>query len=223
MAEPPSTTHPAPTALGDASSEPTANLALVADAARTVRRMAADESPNAEGIKTIWHRGRRIELLSWEGKGDEIVRQELTFFGFYVEWKKTSGLKTGSVPYTDEQTDSGKQSSAMLRLDAQPKHRTLDFASHLLKNIPGRDFYAQHMLKHTNHALTVQGFDRMRTEVSKLTAFGKSSRLGNDRLTQRLTERLPALNRTPTWLIGLLLICGGVSLGAVLVMLLFGR
>jgi hypothetical protein len=196
-----------------------ANLALVEESASTVRRMVADESYGADGVRTIWHRGRRIDLISFENNKEEVLRQELTFFGFVVEFRKTQGLRTGTVPIEGQGTEGGHMATHTFKFDAVLKHRTLDFASLLLKNIPGRDFYAQHLLKHVNMALTVQGFDNLRTEVSKLSSFGKAATPRQ----ARPTEKLNPISRVPTWAIALGLIVAGVAVGALLVSLLLSR
>jgi hypothetical protein len=199
-----------------------ANLALVEDAARTVRRMAADESYNADGVRTIWHRGRRIELLSWESKDEVVVRQELTFFGFHLEYRKERGLRTGVIPVQNATTDPGlRQESKDLRLDSRLKPQTLDFASQLLKSIPGRDFYAQHLLKYVNHAITVQGFDSTRTEVTKLTPFSKAGPVR--RAAQATLELANPARRMPAWLLSLVLVAAGLGIGIGLMLLLLGR
>jgi hypothetical protein len=164
----------------------------------TVRRVEADESFDGEGIRTVWHQGRmHTELLSWENRAGLIVKQELSFLGVVVEYRQGKPIRTGTVQDDDLQTGGGGRSaSSLVTMDATPAHQSLDDASHLLKHVPGRDYYAQHLLKHVNDGLNNLDLDEARTVVSSLEQYSKNAR-PEPKTAQSVREPSPA-DRTST-------------------------
>ena len=132
------------------------------------RRMThANEEFGADGVRTIWHRGReRTELLSWEDKAQQIIRQELTFLGMVVELKEPDTLKTGTVPLEHDTSQRGQGTGEGIQLDSSVSARTLDFASTFLRHVPDRDYYVQHLLKKLNACISSLGIDSARTAVT---------------------------------------------------------
>ena len=148
------------------------DLGVIEQAAQTVRRMQANEEFDANGVRTIWHRGRtRVEMLSWENKDNTIVRQELSIFGSVVEFKLGKGVRTAVLPGEDELSAGGRPTGHTLNFSERPDPEILGYASHLLKHMKDRDFYAQHLLKEVNGAIAISGFDNNRTGVATLGAF----------------------------------------------------
>ena len=159
----------------DSSSAVAKNVGLLAEIAKSFRRLKANEDFDGRGVRTIWHRGTmRSEMLTWEDKGGSIVKQELSFLGMVVEFKQNEPLRTGTIPLNQELTDAGKPMSHLLKMDRAPVEKTLDYASVLLKNVPDRDYYAQHLLKHVNDTIASLGMDDSRTVIAKLDNFTRS-------------------------------------------------
>lgn len=134
------------------------NLGALEKYAATVRRVPGNEEYDAKGVRTLWHRGRMIELLTWEDKAGGIVKQELSFVGHVVEFKNNI-LRTGRLPQTDDSAP-GVQVSQLVKLDAALSLTTLEYASHVLLNIKDRDFYTQHLLRWVNIGLSSMGDER---------------------------------------------------------------
>jgi hypothetical protein len=151
------------------------NLGVLEEAARGVRRMEGDDALNEQGLRTIWHRGRqRVEMLTWENDKKELVKQELTVFGQWVEFRLGSGIRTGSSR-SSEAGPQGIAGGQVTTPDAAPSVRTLEYASHLLRHIKDRDFYAQHLLREVNAALAIaQDSDDGRTGVVRLDGFART-------------------------------------------------
>ena len=159
-------------------------LGVIEEAANSVRRMQANEDFDKDGLRTIWHRGRkRTEMLSWENRDNEIVRQELSIFGMMVEYR-AGAVRTGDIPNQEELSSGGKPMSHLVQIHEMPNERILEYASHLLRHLEGRDFYAQHLLKHVNAAIASFGFDESRTAVNTLSAYSRSAA---SRPTQQLS------------------------------------
>ena len=153
------------------------NLELIGQLAETLQRVAGNEDFDANGVRTVLHRGRMCELLSWEDKDGNIVKQELTFAGSVIEHRTRARVRTGHVPMSEEQSGSG-QAAKSIDLDPNPSQKTLAHAAHFLKRSPMRDFYTQHLLKQVNEALNI-GFGDERTCVENPQSFGR----GKSRLT----------------------------------------
>ena len=150
-------------------------LTTIASLAKTLRRLKGDESFNAEGVRTIWHRGKqRVELLSWENTSGQIIKQELTFLDNLVDFSAEHGLRTGRIALHEAQTYSGRNAGDMVQLDKTPNPKTLEGATRLIKNAPTRDYYLQHLLKQLHDTVSHLGIDRSRTVVSSLDTYSKS-------------------------------------------------
>lgn len=215
---------PAPTPLPDSISSGgfEAELGMVEEAAQTVRRMAADESFNSEGMRIIWHRGRqRVEVLSHESRDQKILRQEMSIFGMVVEFRDGYGVRTGNIPINDEASLGPKPVSHLITLDEIPDRKALSYASHLLKHVKGRDFYLQHLLKVVNEAINNLGFDESRTTVGDMQAFSREQQrnaptMPIDRRGLRETQIITPPTSRKSWLLavllGLLGVAGGVGL-----------
>lgn len=181
-------------ALRDADSAPERRptLDMIADAAQSVRRLDGKEEPDADGLRTIWHRGRqRVEMLSWENEAKEIVRQELSIFGMTVEFKRGNPVRTGHIPL-DEEVSAGdaRPASAMVQMDEAPDPTTLELAGHLLKNIKDRDPYSQNLLRVVNLTITDLGYDDGQTAVGQFRGprrmeGDKTQQLDADDIAQR--------------------------------------
>jgi hypothetical protein len=139
------------------------NLGILEEAARSLRRLESDDAPDAAGMRLVWHRGRRVELLSWESAHEQVETQELTFFGYVVTHRRGQGVKTGRLPEAVVTGPGGLPATHMVAMDAAPNPRALDYASHLLRHVAARDYYAQHFLKQVNNMIVSQGFDNVRT------------------------------------------------------------
>jgi len=208
------------------SSAVSGNLAMIAEAAQSFRRVHGDESYDVKGVRTIWHQGKlRTEMLSWENKKGLILHQELSFCGLVVGFHEGRTVTTGRVKLEDSNTDTGSPKTNVVLPDAKAARSTLEYASHLLKNVPDRDYYGQHLLKQVNDALNAEFEDETHTVVSILTSYpkqneetaaatkiGDSARLGatrgRDSQTPRTHSRLIAF--------GLLILAGlvlGVGIG----------
>jgi hypothetical protein len=192
------------------------NHALLADLAASMRRLVGKEDYDAKSVRTVWHRGKRAELLSWEHKDGTVMKQELTLLGLIVEYKHPMIIRTGKIPHGENSTGPGGAASHLIKLDQLPAQQTLAYASHFLKNVPDRDYYAQHLLKHVNEALAAQGFDAQ-TSVSQLSSFSRLSnevRKATEPTETAGAEELP--RRWPPWAIA------GAAVAVIVVITLAG-
>ncbi len=147
-------------------------LDMISDAATSVRRLEGKEDLDADGLRTIWHRGRKqIEMLTWENADEEIQRQELSIFGMVVEFKRGQTVRTGHIPLGDEiSAGDAKPMSAMVEMDEVADAGTLELAGHLLKNFEDRDRFSQHLLRVINLTIADLGYDDGQTAVGQFAA-----------------------------------------------------
>jgi hypothetical protein len=183
------------------------SVSLIKDLAGTVKRVRANEDFDDQGIRTIWHRGQRqTELLSWENQAGDVVKQELTFVGFVVELRN-GRLRTGKL--VQDGTTAGAMGSHAMQLDRVPDHVTLSYASLLLKQIPDRDFYEQHLLKHVNDGLAELGESRV-TGVIDIESYQRHGAWMKEEAKRRRIPKQVAI------------IAGSVATAIVLLVLLIG-
>ena len=80
-----------------------------------------DSAAARNGLRTIWHRGRtRTEMLSWENRDKEIVRQELSIFGMLVEYRDGQTLRTVEEIARYEHSIGRRRHSRQLRQQRDP-------------------------------------------------------------------------------------------------------
>ncbi|HKI87049.1 MAG TPA: hypothetical protein VKA53_09915 [Thermoanaerobaculia bacterium] len=197
---------------------------MIEDAADSVRRMQANEEFDKDGLRTIWHRGRqRTEMLSWENQTNQIVRQELSIFGMVVEFRRGEALRTGRIPSSDTLSNGGKPMSHLIKMDDKPDKKILTYASHLLKHIKGRDFYAQHLLREVNDAIASLGYDAARTAVAHVDRFARKAghlpTMDVDAAT--LKKARGGGNKTILFALGLTLLGVGIGVGIAFALGLF--
>ena len=122
------------------------------------RRLRGDETFDANGVRTIWHRGpRRTELLTWENRDGALIKQEFSFAGLVLEYTPEQGIRTGIIPLSDQVTDTGQPKSTVIRMQSVPEATTLQKASALLGLVPDRDYYGQHLMEISNDWLVQNG------------------------------------------------------------------
>jgi hypothetical protein len=202
------------------------NMDMIAEAAKSFRRVRGDEAYDAKGLRTIWHQGKlRTELLTWESKRGLIVRQELSFFSNVVDFREGKPLITGRLKHGDVDTDTGAPRSNQIEPDPKPVRVTLEYASHLLRNVPDRDYYAQHFLKQVNDALNAEFDDESHTVISTLESYPKEDSdpqgrtLVSGNATIRLDEQRPRPHTRAVAFV--LLILAGLVLGVGIGLLLW--
>lgn len=174
---------PVPQPLGEEAND--ARLSALEDLASTFRRLEGNEDFDANGVRTVWHRGKgTLELLSWENDKKVVIKQELTFLDMTIEMRREQPfVKTGRLRATEDRTHPGKKGTPMVQLDQVPQSLTLQYAAHLLRHAPGRDYYAQYLLKHVVSTMTALSSDSEHTVVStKLFSRGDVGQKTHDKL-----------------------------------------
>lgn len=154
----------------------------VCAAGASLRRIDRAEKLNDEGERSVWHQGAELtELITWEDDKTIIQRQELTFLGMALEYRRGHGLRTGTVE--DERGDSGALAADLVNYDSFPSLRILELSARMLREAK-RDYYTQHLLQQLNDALTTR-FNRPQTQVYGLPRWRDRLRRASDGLLRR--------------------------------------
>lgn len=174
--------------------------AILRDIGRAMRRVEGTNKTEKDGVRTIWHQSKlRTELLSWENIADRSIdRQELSFFGKMIEFRRGKGIRTGTIPNASAQDDpqGPRVSKSELFVPARElEPLVLDAASRILRECSKRDFYTQHLLREVNEALAKADVKTMRTQVNGLDFFREIENAGK---TDPGTSRPERTGRTTT-------------------------
>jgi hypothetical protein len=154
-------------------------FARVCAAGGSLRRLDRSEKLNAEGQRSIWHQGKELtELISWEDANGAVQRQELSFLGLTLDYRRGKGLRTGTL--TEERSEKSLPTADLIHYDVQPSLRVLELAARLLRESK-KDFYTQHLLQQLNDALTTR-FNRPQTQVYGLARWRERLRRASDTL-----------------------------------------
>jgi len=139
------------------------------------RRLRGDETFDANGVRTIWHRGpQRTELLTWEDRSGALIKQEFSFAGLIVEYTPEQGIRTGIIPLSDQVTDTGQPRSTVIRMQTTPESTTLQRASALLGLVPERDYYGQHLMEFSNDWLVQNGHQPVAPSTTSSENFNRA-------------------------------------------------
>lgn len=136
-----------------------------------LRRIRAVEStPDADGVRTVWHQGAQgAELVSWVRGDGRVMRQDFTLVNDHFQWTSDHGVRTGEV-------SSGKGSragpaSGAVTLDDQLSSERVFRAVEALKAWDGDDRYITHLKRLLN--LSATGFSmRDESTVTEARALG---------------------------------------------------
>src|SRR4051794_6420331 len=102
---------------------------------KSLKEVATDviATTHADVVSRWFHSSKDADLFIWMDKNNNIIKQQLSYYGQVVEWNAVEGLKTGHI-VTDEARDR-KQGSEILRFDEVPQVTSIQQATQLLNNI----------------------------------------------------------------------------------------
>ncbi len=103
---------------------------------KSLKEVATDviaTSGNQKVISRWFHSSKDADLFIWLDNHQNIIKQQLTFFGQVVEWNVIEGVKTGLI--VEDETPSNIKSSEIVQFDQTPQKAPLEQARALLKFI----------------------------------------------------------------------------------------
>lgn len=106
------------------------------DLGKSLKEVATDVIATQGDQKVIsrwFHSAKDADLFIWLDSRQNIIKQQLTFFGQVVEWNVIEGVKTGMV--VEDETPSKVKASEIVHFDLTPQKAPLEQAKALLNFI----------------------------------------------------------------------------------------
>jgi hypothetical protein len=102
---------------------------------KSLKEVATDFVANThKNIISRWfHSAKDADLFIWLDSNQNIIKQQLSFYGQVVEWNVVEGVKTGLIVETEVQTKMN--SSEVVRFDTKPQKGPVEQALALLDHI----------------------------------------------------------------------------------------
>jgi len=117
-----------------------------ADLGESLREVATDviKAGEAEIVHRWFHSPKDADLFIWLDKGQNIIKQQITFYGQVVEWNIIEGVRTGVI--VEDESRAAVKASDMIRFDAQAQRAPIDQALDLLRHIAKLNDLERHVL-----------------------------------------------------------------------------
>jgi hypothetical protein len=100
---------------------------------KSLKEVATDVIATQGDQKVIsrwFHSSKDADLFIWLDSRQNVIKQQLTFFGQVVEWNVIEGVKTGLI--VEDETPSNIKSSEIVHFDLTPQKAPLEQAKALL-------------------------------------------------------------------------------------------
>jgi hypothetical protein len=90
---------------------------------------------NQHSVTSRWfHSAKDADLFIWLDSKQNIIKQQLSYYGQVVEWNVVEGLKTGHI-IEDEGRVEHMGASEIVHFDQQPQNTSVDQARSLLNHM----------------------------------------------------------------------------------------
>lgn len=108
------------------------------------RIRAVESPPDANGMRTIWHRGTRgAELVTQVDATGRVAKQDFTIFDELIQWDKEAGFRTALVQAV-EGNPAAKASTSFVP-DAEVISERVARAAQALGTYSGHDRFLMHL------------------------------------------------------------------------------
>jgi hypothetical protein len=99
---------------------------------RSLHEVATDlvVTTHQDVISRWFHSNKDVDLYIWLDKKENVIKQQLSFYGQVVEWNVVEGLKTGLIIEDDE-----KRPTEIVQFDTHPQSKPIEQALALLNYI----------------------------------------------------------------------------------------
>jgi len=135
---------------------------------RTLREVAVDLiQMDTEDVVSRWFHSQPAEtdLYTWVDRRQNILKQQLSFYGQIVEWNCVEGIKTGVVIESElEATGAPKKEEALqvnpsetIQFDSKPQPKTVELAVEILNHMEEADtIFKQQLVENFKHPQNIQ-------------------------------------------------------------------
>lgn len=116
-------------------------------AVESMYRIRATESPpDAQGQRTVWHRGARgAELVSWVDATGRLTKQDFFLFEDIFRWERGTGLRTAEARQPAESAQQHSAQDLVPDADVASRRARLERAEAAIGDYTGDDKYLQHL------------------------------------------------------------------------------
>ncbi len=116
-------------------------------AVESMYRIRATESPpDAQGQRTVWHRGARgAELISWVDATGRLTKQDFFLFEDVFRWERGTGLRTAEARQPAASAQQYSAQDLVPDSDVASRRARLERAEAAVGEYQGEDKYLQHL------------------------------------------------------------------------------
>ncbi|MBK9294148.1 MAG: hypothetical protein IPM57_06835 [Oligoflexia bacterium] len=99
---------------------------------KTLKEVAVDLiQTSSEKIVSKWYHSQlNVDLFTWVDRGENVIKQQLSFNGQVIEWNCLEGIKTGVVIEAD--IEGSKETSESIQFDTAPHESAVKLAIEIL-------------------------------------------------------------------------------------------
>lgn len=108
------------------------------DLGKTFREVSVDviRTESQDIVNRWYHSAKDADLFVWMDSQQNIIKQQLSFYGQVIEWNVIEGVRTGCVLETEDPVFADKRRrSDIIQFDQKPQASSLSQALELLRNI----------------------------------------------------------------------------------------
>lgn len=116
---------------------------------KTLKEVATDviKAGEYEVISRWFHSAKDADLFIWLDTKQNIIKQQVTFYGQVVEWNVIEGVRTGMIVEEESGTGRRRKASQIMQFDARAQQAPIEQALKLLEHITGLNDLERQSLK----------------------------------------------------------------------------
>jgi hypothetical protein len=169
-----------------------------ADLGASLKEVATDiiNTGESEVVHRWFHSAKDADFFIWLDGQNNVIKQQITFYGQVVEWNVVEGLKTGLI--VEDDSRASVKASDLIRFDTEAQKAPVEQALNLLKHITALNDLERHMLtKNFAHGSTSKNLDPEEF-VRRYGSFLKPKR--SERTFEEIRASTPKLRRLLGWI-----------------------
>ncbi len=127
---------------------------------QSLKEVATDliKAGEAEIVHRWFHSAKDADFFIWLDQQNNVIKQQLTFYGQVVEWNIVEGVKTGLI--VEDEGRQAVKSSDIIRFDTHAQRAPIEQALNLLNHITALNDIERHLLtKNFAHGPTSKNLD----------------------------------------------------------------
>lgn len=126
----------------------------------SLKEVATDiiRAGEADVVHRWFHSAKDADFFLWLDQNNNVIKQQITFYGQVVEWNIVEGVKTGLI--VEDESRAPVKASDVIRFDGEAQKGPVDQALKLLKHMTALNDLERHVLaKNFSHGPTSKTLD----------------------------------------------------------------